>query len=44
LGLTLTAMATRLGVVQSTLCRWENGEREPEGEYLLAVEQGLGAP
>ena len=44
LGLTLTGMATRLGVVQSTLCRWESGEREPEGEYLIAVDQELSVP
>ena len=38
LGVTLTAMAKSLGVVQSTLCRWETGEREPTGEYLMRVE------
>jgi transcriptional regulator with XRE-family HTH domain len=37
LGLTLTAMAGQLGVVQSTLCRWEAGEREPQGEHLVRV-------
>jgi transcriptional regulator with XRE-family HTH domain len=41
LALTITAMARRLGVVQSTLCRWETGEREPHGAYLLRVEQEL---
>jgi transcriptional regulator with XRE-family HTH domain len=41
LGLTLTAMARRLGVVQSTLCRWEAGEREPQDRHLLMVEQLL---
>jgi hypothetical protein len=34
-------MAARLGVVQSTLCRWEAGEREPQGENLRRVEQEL---
>ena len=41
LGLTLRAMATRLGVVQSTLCRWESGEREPQSGYLERVEREL---
>jgi transcriptional regulator with XRE-family HTH domain len=41
LGLTLTAMAAQFGVVQSTLCRWEGGEREPRGEHLLRVEKML---
>lgn len=41
LGLTLTAMAVRLGVGQSTLWRWEAGEREPQGEYMRRVEQEL---
>ena len=40
-GLTLMAMAARLGVAQSTLCRWETGEREPQGEYLLRAERKL---
>jgi transcriptional regulator with XRE-family HTH domain len=43
LGFTLRAMAARLGVVQSTLCRWEAGERQPRGEYLRRVEQELNA-
>lgn len=38
LAVTLTAMARRLGVAQSTLCRWEAGEREPTGPYLARVE------
>jgi transcriptional regulator with XRE-family HTH domain len=38
LGLTLRAGAKRLGVVQSTLCRWESGEREPQGARLERVE------
>jgi DNA-binding transcriptional regulator YiaG len=33
----LAAMARRLGVVQATLCRWESGERDPQGEYLVRV-------
>jgi transcriptional regulator with XRE-family HTH domain len=37
-GLTLIAMAKLLGVVQSTLCRWESGEREPAGAYLARAE------
>jgi hypothetical protein len=37
-GLTLIAMAKLLGVVQSTLCRWESGEREPTGAYLARAE------
>jgi transcriptional regulator with XRE-family HTH domain len=41
LGLTLTAMAWRLGVAQSTLCRWEAGEREPAGTHLTRVEAVL---
>ena len=41
LGLTLTAMAKRLGVVESTLCRWEAGERVPAGAHLTRVEAVL---
>jgi transcriptional regulator with XRE-family HTH domain len=40
-GLTLTVMAARLGVAQSTLCRWETRGREPAGEYMLKVESVL---
>lgn len=40
-GVTLTAMAKCLGVAQSTLCRWESGEREPSGVYLDRVEREL---
>ena len=43
LGLTLSAMAARLHVAQSTLCRWEAGDREPEGPYLWRVQQELRA-
>ena len=38
LGLTLRAMADRLEVAQSTLCRWESGEREPQGKYLVRAD------
>jgi transcriptional regulator with XRE-family HTH domain len=41
LGLTLRAMAARLGIAQATLCRWEAGERELQGEYLQRVEEEL---
>lgn len=41
LGLTMAAMAAELGVAQSTLCRWETGEREPQGEYRARVEKRL---
>jgi transcriptional regulator with XRE-family HTH domain len=40
---TLTAMAARLQVAQSTLCRWESGERKPQGDYLVRVEGVLRA-
>lgn len=40
-GLTLMAMAKRLRVAQSTLCRWESGEREPAGAYLARAEAML---
>jgi transcriptional regulator with XRE-family HTH domain len=40
-GLTLTAMARRLRVAQATLCRWESGEREPQGAFLRRVEEFL---
>jgi transcriptional regulator with XRE-family HTH domain len=43
LGLTLTGMAGQLGVAQSTLFRWEAGEREPQGEHLVRVEKRLAA-
>ncbi len=37
MGLTPTVMAKRLGVVQSSPCRWEAGEREPTAAYLVKV-------
>jgi DNA-binding transcriptional regulator YiaG len=42
LDLTMTDMARLLGVAQSTLCRWESGEREPTGARLVKVEEVLG--
>jgi transcriptional regulator with XRE-family HTH domain len=42
--LTLTAMARRLGVARATLCRWDSGEREPQGAFLEGLEQDLHAP
>lgn len=41
MGLTLAKLALRLGVAQSTLCRWESGEREPKGDYLAKAEKLL---
>jgi transcriptional regulator with XRE-family HTH domain len=43
-GLTLAAMAGLLRVAESTLCRWENGEREPRRELLYRVQQALHEP
>lgn len=36
-------MAKQLGVAQSTLCRWESGEREPSGVYLAKVIDVIGS-
>lgn len=41
LGFTLRMAAERLGVVQATVCRWERGEREPQGAHLKSVEEFL---
>ena len=40
-GLTQGKLAQDLGVDQSTLARWERGEREPKGRFLERVEQVL---
>jgi DNA-binding transcriptional regulator YiaG len=42
LGLTQKAAARQIGVGQSTLARWERGEREPKGETLKRVKGILG--
>jgi transcriptional regulator with XRE-family HTH domain len=39
--ITMRAMARKLRVALSTLCRWEAGEREPQGEYRTRVEKAL---
>ena len=41
LPLPMRAMATALGVAESTLCRWETGYRAPTGENLMRVEAML---
>ena len=44
LAVPMRVMAKALGVAESTLCRWETGEREPTGEYLAKVEAVLDGP
>ena len=41
LGLSQKESAQRLGVDPSTLARWERGEREPAGEFLVRVDHFL---
>lgn len=41
LGLTQKEAAQRIGVDQSTLARWERGERAPEGKYAAAAAEFL---
>jgi transcriptional regulator with XRE-family HTH domain len=40
-GLTQGDVARKLGVPLNTLARWERGEMEPKGLYLVAVERWL---
>ena len=40
-GLSQKEAAGRIGVDHGTLARWERGEREPSGEFLLRVNQFL---
>jgi transcriptional regulator with XRE-family HTH domain len=42
LGLSQKESAKRVGVDQSTLARWERGEREPTGAFLARVVEFLG--
>jgi site-specific DNA recombinase len=41
LGLSQTESAERLGVDPSTLAKWEQGKREPQGAFLACVKQFL---
>jgi transcriptional regulator with XRE-family HTH domain len=41
LGITQKESARRLRVDQSTLARWERGEREPKGEFAARAENFL---
>ena len=41
LGLSQTEAAVQIGVDQGTLARWERGEREPVGGFLLRVKRFL---
>jgi DNA-binding XRE family transcriptional regulator len=38
LGLSQKEFARRLGVAQSTLARWERGEREPTGKFAVRAQ------
>jgi DNA-binding XRE family transcriptional regulator len=42
LGLSREGAATEIGVDAATLARWERGEREPLGEFLVHVQRFLG--
>lgn len=41
LGLTQREAARRAGVDQGTLAKWERGEREPRGRFLILVNRFL---
>jgi site-specific DNA recombinase len=41
LGLTQSASARRIGVDPGTLARWERGEKQPAGDYLVHIERFL---
>lgn len=41
LGLSQKEAASRLGVDQGTLVKWERGEREPKGRFLDGVRRFL---
>lgn len=40
-GLSQRALAAELGVGLRSILRWENGESEPSGLYVVAVENWL---
>lgn len=42
-GNTQKALAAQIGVDQSTLAKWERGERLPTGEFLRRVEKVCGS-
>jgi len=41
LGMTQREFAGRIGVNQSTLARWERGEREPKGKHAEAIKMNV---
>jgi transcriptional regulator with XRE-family HTH domain len=43
MGITQGEAAQRIGVDQGTLARWERGEREPKGEFLVQAKRFLAA-
>ena len=43
MGITQGESARRIGVDQSTLAKWERGEREPNGEFALRAKRFLAA-
>lgn len=41
-GITQTALAKQLGVLQSTVAMWENGTNNPRADTLVQLSQILG--
>jgi transcriptional regulator with XRE-family HTH domain len=41
LGFTQKEAAVRIGIDQSTLARWERGQKEPWGKYIALAERFL---
>ena len=41
LGLSRTALASRLGVIGNTVYRWEKGERSPDQAMIVRLSQAL---